>query len=129
MWDSSACKSAPRGLQLLLILTTLPLLAGTGVAVASDQATVQGLQVEWAFNTSDVFEGRLFGPGRQSCQTVWDVDGDGVNEVVFGTRRGESDRVWCIDQDGSFEWVYPPIEEDGLPGSSCPSPGGVEGCM
>jgi len=75
---------------------------------------VQELQVEWTFNTSDVFEGRTFGAGQLGCQTVWDIDGDGMNEVIFGTRRGDSNRMWCIDQEGSFEWLYPPLDQPGL---------------
>jgi len=37
-------------------------------------------------------------------------------EAVYGTRRGNSRRLWCVGDDGSFEWVFPPITEDGLPG-------------
>ncbi len=74
------------------------------------------LEVEWVFNTSDVFHDKTFGAGHQGCQTVWDVDGDGVKEVVFGTRRGDNSRMWCIDGSGRFEWIYPPIGSDGLGG-------------
>ncbi len=76
--------------------------------------TVIQLGIDWVFNTSAVFEGKRFGAGHQGCQTVWDVDDDGTNEVVFGTRRGDSERMWCVDGEGIFEWVYPPIEEEGL---------------
>lgn len=75
-----------------------------------------GLEAKWTFNTSAQFADELFGAGHQGCQIVWDVDGDGVNEVVFGTRRGDSKRLWCIDQYSQFEWIYPPIGEDGLLG-------------
>ncbi len=74
------------------------------------------LVVEWTFNASEVFKDRTFGAGHQGCQTVWDVDGDGVNEVVLGTRGGDSERLWCIDRTGGFEWIYPSIWKDGLPG-------------
>ena len=74
-----------------------------------------GLEVKWVFNTSDQFPGRTFGAGHWAGQTVWDVDGDGRKEVVFGTRRGDSKRLWCVEGDGSFQWIYPPIDEDGLP--------------
>jgi len=108
--------SSCRGQRLLIPLIAVPLLLSTGVVLAFETETVQELKVEWTFNTSDVFPGKLFGAGHQGCQTVWDVDGDGVNEVVFGTRRGDSRRLWCIDQGGSFEWVFPPVGEEGLPG-------------
>lgn len=77
---------------------------------------VSELTVKWTINTSDVFPGRTFGSGYMSCQTVWDTDGDGVNEVVFGTSKWSKDmRFWCFDAEGRFEWIYPPIEEEGLP--------------
>jgi len=75
-----------------------------------------GLELEWVFNTSAQFHGMSFGAGHQGCITVWDIDGDNINEVLFGTRRGDSKRLWCLEGDGSFQWVYPPISEDGLPG-------------
>jgi len=75
-----------------------------------------GLEVEWAFNTSDVFPDRSFGAGHQGCITVYDIDGDGVTELLFGNRRGDSKRLWCITGDGYFKWIFPPIEEEGLPG-------------
>jgi len=75
-----------------------------------------GLQVEWTFNTSSQFPGLSFGAGHQGCITIWDTDYDGINELLFGTRRGDSKRLWCIDASGNFEWIYPPIEENGLPG-------------
>ena len=77
---------------------------------------VTQLELKWVFNTSDQFTGKSFGAGHQGCITVWDVDGDGVNEIIFGTRRGDSKRLWCIDAYGCFEWIYPPLNEDGLPG-------------
>jgi len=77
---------------------------------------VSVLEVKWVINTSDIFTGLVFGAGYMGCQTVWDVDGDGVNEIVFGTGRGRSNRLWCFDAFNNFEWVYPPIDQDGLPG-------------
>jgi len=71
----------------------------------------------WAINVSGIFEDRVFGGGDQGCQTVWDVDGDGVREIVFGTRRGDSDRLWCFGSGQGFEWVYPPPGEEGLSGA------------
>jgi len=81
-----------------------------------EDLTVTELRLEWVFNTSDVFADKSFGAGHYSGPTVWDVDGDGENEVVFGTRRGDSKRIWCIDQDGHFEWLYPTINQEELPG-------------
>jgi outer membrane protein assembly factor BamB len=96
----------------VILLTILTI----SVALLTQVAAVEMLELEWAFNTSDVFADKSFGAGHQGCQTVWDVDGDGSMEVVFGTRRGDSRRLWCIDQDGQFEWIYPPLAEDGLAG-------------
>jgi len=85
-------------------------------ATVTQVAAISKLQVKWAFNTSAQFEGKSFGAGHQGCQTVYDIDGDGKNEIIFGTRRGDSKRLWCIEQDGTFQWIYPPLGEDGLPG-------------
>ena len=74
------------------------------------------LELEWAFNTSDQFPGKSFGAGHMCAPTVWDIDNDGILEVIFGTRRGDSKRIWCLEGDGSFEWIYPPLSEDELPG-------------
>jgi outer membrane protein assembly factor BamB len=71
---------------------------------------------EWAMNTSNVFEGKTFGGGLQNFATFYDIDSDGVNEILFGTRRGDSKRIWCWNQNGEVEWTYPPMEEEGLPG-------------
>lgn len=86
------------------------------IMISGTSALVPQLTLKWAFNTSAVFAGKTFGAGHQGCQTVWDIDGDGANEVLFGTRRGDSRRMWCVSQDGKFEWVYPPIAEEPLPG-------------
>ncbi len=75
-----------------------------------------GLEVKWVFNTSAQFEGMTFGAGYQGPPTVWDVDNDGVKEVLWATRRGHSKRLWCLKGDGSFQWIYPPMDRDGLPG-------------
>jgi outer membrane protein assembly factor BamB len=90
--------------------------AAVGLAFPGEEK--MGLEVEWVFNTSAQFPGVSFGAGHQGCFTVWDIDGDGVNEAIFGTRRGDSKRLWCI---GSWptpdvDWIYPPLEEEGLPG-------------
>jgi outer membrane protein assembly factor BamB len=45
---------------------------------------------------------------------VWDVDGDGVDEVLF-TTNVYGTRLWCFDGFGLFEWVYPRIEMDDFP--------------
>ena len=99
-------------------LLTLASVCGLcAVAGASWGAGPPGrLVAEWTVNTSAQFPGRLFGPGHEGCQTVWDVDGDGILEIVFGTRRGDSNRIWCFEATTRLEWVFPPIGEDGLPG-------------
>jgi len=85
-------------------------------SLVAEVTAASQLQVKWAVNTSDVFQARTFGAGHMAAQTVWDVDGDGTKEVVFGTRRGDSRRLWCFDAGGNFEWIFPPISQDGLPG-------------
>jgi len=94
------------------------LLAGYVLATVppTEVGAVSQLQKKWAVNTSAVFAGITFGAGHQGCQTVWDVDADGVNEIIFGTRRGDSKRLWCFDANQNFEWIYPPMDRDGLPG-------------
>jgi len=80
------------------------------------QPTAPELELKWTINTSSAFQGIFFGAGHQGCQTVWDIDSDGVDEIVFGTRRGDSNRLWCFDASRNLEWIYPPIDKDGLPG-------------
>lgn len=75
-----------------------------------------GLEVKWVFNTSNQFAARSYGAGNQGPPVVWDIDSDGVNEILWGTRRGDSKRLWCIEGDGSFQWIYPPLTEEGLLG-------------
>ncbi len=95
----------------------LALLGGFAATLALANAGAGGqLTVKWAINTSDILAGKTFGAGHQGCQTVWDLDGDGINEIIFGTRRGDSKRLWCFDAQGNFEWIFPPISQDGLPG-------------
>ena len=97
------------------IFTIVLIAAWVSPALAREEERM-GLELKWAFNTSDQFPGKSFGSGHMSPPTVWDIDGDGVKEVLWGTRRGDSKRLWCIEGDGSFQWTYPPIENEGLPG-------------
>jgi outer membrane protein assembly factor BamB len=89
-----------------------------------------GLEVEWVFNTSSVFPSLSFGAGFMGCFTVYDIDSDGLNEILFGTRRGDSKRLWCIEQGGpgrpKLEWIYPDISEDGLPDDPTSKPSLVD---
>jgi len=96
-------------LPVLMVLLSVMVSAGC-VLGGSD------LYVEWAFNNSDVFPGMVFGAGHQSPPTVFDLDGDGYNEVVWGTRSRANERLWCVSDVGEFKWIYPPIEQDPLPG-------------
>jgi len=91
------------------------------------------LELEWAISTSNIFPGTVFGPGRHGCQTVWDIDGDGVNEVLFGNWPPGNDtvppqpfwqeaRLWCFDAAQNLEWVYPPPEREPLPGPPTSKP-------
>ena len=68
---------------------------------------------EWTINTTEQF-GIQFGRVRRGSPTVWDVDGDGTEEILFGNQRGTNNRMWCFDAHGSMEWIYPPIDQDGL---------------
>ncbi len=99
------------------LVTVLALSCGLHQAWAIREEKL-GLEVEWVFNTSDQFEGMMFGAGLQGPPSVWDIDGDGAKEVMWGTRRGHSKRLWCIGTwpTPEIEWIYPPMSQDGLPG-------------
>jgi hypothetical protein len=84
-----------------------------------------GLELEWIFNTSDQFDEVRFGAGHQGAFTVYDIDADGRNEILFGTRRGDSKRIWCLEQGEpgpKLEWIYPEMTRDGLPGDPTTKP-------
>jgi hypothetical protein len=80
-----------------------------------DPSGLLGLRAEWVFNAS-AHLGVGIGAGYRSGFTAWDLDGDGVRELVFGNREGDTRRIWCIDAGGGLEWIYPPVEQDGLIG-------------
>jgi len=104
-----------------VMLLVFAVVAMIGAVEAAD------LTLKWAFNTSAVFPGKSFGAGHQGPFTVWDIDGDGVNEIIWGTRRGDSKREWCIKADGkTLKWVYPPIASDPLPGDPIGQPSLVD---
>jgi hypothetical protein len=96
---------------------------------------------KWVVDISEQFPDVTSGAGHQGCQTVWDVDNDGINEIIFCTRRGSVERsgrpsgprqgdapgvispdlarTWCYDASGAFKWIYPPnLDEDGRPGDT-----------
>lgn len=114
-------RSVPSGLvgdgphQLVVSITDGRYADEVAVNFAIDSKGLLRLQPKWVFNASDQFA-TVFGAGLRGGFTVWDLDGDGVDEVVFATKRGASRRVWCIDGRGGFRWVYPPIDGEGLPG-------------
>jgi hypothetical protein len=85
-----------------------------------------GLDVKWYFNSSAAFPGVSFGAGHQGCFSVYDVDGDGSNEIYYGTRRGDSKRMWCLNPDATIKWIFPPLGEDGLPGDPTTKPSFVD---
>ena len=85
--------------------------------ILDSHLVIPQLEVKWAFNTSAQFPGKTFGAGHQCAQTVWDIDKDGFNEIIFGTRKGDSKRTWCIKADGkTVKWIFPPLAQDPLPG-------------
>jgi hypothetical protein len=115
-WGGGVARS---GWFLAVVSLALGLFLGLlAPCVALREEQKLGLEVKWRFNTSDQFPGRVFGVGHQGPPTVFDIDEDGENEVLWGTRRGDSKRLWCIGSwpTPELEWVYPPIDEDGLPG-------------
>ncbi len=85
-------------------------------SIIAETWAIQQLQVKWTFNASAQFPGKVFGANFQAGITVFDIDADGKNEVIFGTRTGDSKRIWCTDQSGRLKWVFPPIYESGYPG-------------
>ncbi len=45
-----------------------------------------------------------------------DIDGDGTVDILLPRRKPE-DRIVCLSgKDGSIQWVYPPLDQDSLPG-------------
>jgi outer membrane protein assembly factor BamB len=94
--------------KVILLVAFMATLAATMAATE--------MTVKWSFNTSGQFADKVFGAGHQGSMTIYDIDGAGMNEVLFGTRRGDSKRLWAINGDGSFQWIYPALGEDGLPG-------------
>ncbi len=90
--------------------------AGVNFSTEFREPEVPLLGVEWIVNMSDLTSS-IVGPGHRGCQTVWDVDGDGVMEMVFGNGRGDTKRLWCVDADSRLEWMYPPPDMPGLPGN------------
>jgi hypothetical protein len=120
-WFLRGCRDlgAPDFAALLAIVA----LALSSIAVAAGLVEERmGLEVEWIFNTSAAFPGLSFGAGHMGCITVFDIDADGRSEILFGNRRGDSKRIWCLEPSGRgnaapvIDWMFPPIEEEGLPG-------------
>jgi outer membrane protein assembly factor BamB len=95
----------------------MPILVVILCAALTQVCAIDELQVKWTFNTSDQFEGKVFGSNFQAGITVFDIDADGSNEIIFGTRTGDSRRIWCTDHAGNLEWVFPPIVDPGYPGN------------
>jgi len=77
---------------------------------------VEELSTKWVLNVSGYFSGMVFARSELSGQTVYDIDGDGLKEIIFSTLRGASGRLWCFDSGLRLEWVYPEMGQDGLLG-------------
>jgi outer membrane protein assembly factor BamB len=93
---------------LFIVVVAATMLLGQAAGVAQ-------MELEWTINLTEYYPGKVFGAGCRSFATVYDVDKDGTNEILFGSRRGDSRRFWCFEPGPKLEWVYPPITEDGLP--------------
>ena len=90
--------------------------AQVNFSIIQREPQIPQLSVKWVLNISSLFQTTIFGSGHRSTQTVWDVDNDGENEIIFGTRRGDSKRLWCFSHDTRLEWVYPSLDMPGLLG-------------
>jgi outer membrane protein assembly factor BamB len=73
------------------------------------------LTLEWVTNVTGETEGSLH-------ETVLggfnfeDIDGDGVVDILI-CRRKDEDRIICLaGNSGEIQWIYPPMDQDGLPG-------------
>lgn len=94
-----------RSLKVLVCSAVLSLLLSLLSAGAVGQ-----LARRWAVNTSEILSGHAFwGSGGL---TVWDVDGDKGNEVLF-TSRNEG-RLVCLGSDLELRWVFPPMDQPRL---------------
>jgi len=92
-----------RGVLVCSVVLVLPLSLLAAGAVAQ-------LNRRWTVDTSEILPGRAFwGSGGL---TVWDVDGDGKNEVLF-TSRNEG-RLVCLGSDLGLGWVFPPVDQPRL---------------
>jgi len=92
---------------ILAILTTLFL-----ATCVSGQGA---LELEWATNITDETGGVLH-------ETVLggfnyeDINGDGTVDILIPRRKNE-DRIVCLSgRTGEIQWIYPPMDVDGLPG-------------
>jgi len=75
------------------------------------------LTMEWGANVTaetGLYESVLGGLNYE------DLNGDGVVDILHCRRKGleeMQDRIVCLSgNDGSLQWIYPPPEEDDLPG-------------
>jgi hypothetical protein len=101
--------------KVILLIGFIATVLMLGIVAAAEQK--MNIDLVWAYNTSAEFPDKSFGAGHQGSITIYDIDNDGVNEILFGTRRGDSKRGWCINgDDATLQWIYPPLGEDGLPG-------------
>jgi len=75
------------------------------------------ITVEWQVNHED----KQLRSVHHSSPNVYDIDGDGRNEILFCYRK-DVDRMACFNDDGSTKWFYPPLGEDPLGGDVLAKP-------
>jgi outer membrane protein assembly factor BamB len=96
--------------------TQLVILAAV-LATCISTAAALDFTVEWQVNHED----KQLRSVHHSSPNVYDLDGDGANEIVFCYRK-DVDRMACFNADGSTKWFYPPLGEDPLGGDVLAKP-------
>jgi hypothetical protein len=89
------------------------------VSILATGAHGQGLlTLEWTSNVTELADG-LYETVLGGLNYA-DLNGDGIIDILLPRRKGTgemTDRIVCISgNDGSLQWVYPPPDQDNLPG-------------